>query len=389
MRKSTVMPVLAGAVVAGACAAGGPEDAADLVLINGDVYTLDEARPAAEAIAVRGERIAVVGSNAEAEALVGPDTRVIDLDGAFVSPGFNDGHVHVESTGALIVGVNLLEVHEPEGFREEIARAAERLAPGSWITRGDWGAYEEWEAGSAGREAAGAAAEAGAASAGGPFTPHRDLIDDVTPNHPVLVNRFDRFVYLANSLALDMAGITEATPSPPGGMIAKDADGRVTGILTGSAVNLVRAAITPKSFEQRLTEVRAVLQEAREGGVTTIQDITTSEQFRAYQELHARGELTARINIRPSLDNVTHTGGLGITRGFGDDWLRFIGYKAWVDGIMGGSSAMFYEQYDHAPGNFGIVRQIMLPEGIDGLALSLNRDQNYAEFPEGNLQRLM
>ena len=393
MTKSTVTLVLAAAAVAGACAAGGPEDPADLVLINGDVYTLDEARPAAEAVAIRGERIAVVGSNAQARALAGPDTRVIDLGGAFVSPGFNDGHVHVESTGALIVGVNLLEVHEPEGFREEIARAAERLAPGSWITRGDWGAYEQWEAGSAGREGEGAAeagaAEAGAASAGGPFTPHRDLIDDVTPNHPVLVNRFDRSMYLANSLALETAGITDATPAPPGGTIAKGEDGRVTGILTGSAVDLVRAAITPKSFEQRLTEVRAVLREAREGGVTTIQDITSSEQLRAYQELHARGELTARINIRPSLDNVTHTGGLGITRGFGDDWLRFIGYKAWVDGIMGGSSAMFYEEYDHAPGNFGIVRQIMLPEGVDGLALSLSRDQNYTEFPQGNLQRLM
>ncbi|MXW65916.1 MAG: amidohydrolase [Gemmatimonadales bacterium] len=381
--------VIAAVALTAACGGSSPDEPADLVLLNGDVYTLDEARPAVEAIAVRGERIAVVGSNAEAEALVGRDTRVIDLDGAFVSPGFNDGHVHVESTGALIVGVNLLEVHEPDGFREEIARAAERLAPGSWITRGDWGAYEEWEVGSTGREGEGGDAEGGAESAGGPFTPHRDLIDDVTPNHPVLVNRFDRFVYLANSLALDMAGITDATPSPPGGMIAKDEDGRVTGILTGSAVDLVRAAITPKSFEQRLTEVRAVLQEAREGGVTTIQDITSSEQFRAYQELHARGELTARINIRPSLDNVTHTGGLGITRGFGDDWLRFIGYKAWVDGIMGGSSAMFYEQYDHAPGNFGIVRQIMLPEGIDGLALSLTRGQNYAEFPEGNLQRLL
>ena len=389
MRKWNVATI----VLLAACGSAGPEDPADLVLINGDVYTLDEARPAAEAIAIRGERIAVVGSNAEAEALVGAGTRVIDVDGAFVSPGFNDGHVHVESTGALIVGVNLLEVHEPEGFREEIAKAAQRLAPGSWITRGDWGAYEQWEAGSTGREGDAAAdpdaAPAGGSSAGGPFTPHRDLIDDVTPEHPVLVNRFDRWVYLANSLALEMAGITDATPSPPAGMIAKDADGRVTGILTGTAVDLVRAAITPKSFAQRLTEVRAVLREAREGGVTTIQDITTSEQLLAYQELRARGELTARINIRPSLDNVTHTGGLGITRGFGDDWLRFIGYKAWVDGIMGGSSAMFWEEYDHAPGNFGVVRQIMLPEGVDGLALSLARGQNYAEFPEGNLQRLM
>ncbi|WP_420632534.1 amidohydrolase [Candidatus Palauibacter sp.] len=375
--------ILATVTVTVACAAGGPEDPADLVLINGDVYTLDEERPAAEAIAIRGEHIAVVGSNAEAQALVGGNTRVIDLGGAFVSPGFNDGHVHVESTGALIVGVNLLEVHEPRAFTEEIARAAERLAPGSWITRGDWGAYEQWEAGSTGRGGD------GGAGADGPFTPHRDLIDDVTPDHPVLVNRFDRSMSLANSLALEMAGITESTAPPPGGTIDRGPDGRVTGILTGSAVDLVRAAITPKSFEQRLTEVRAVLNEAREGGVTTIQDITSSEQLRAYQELRARGELTARINIRPSLDNVTHTGGLGITRGFGDDWLRFIGYKAWVDGIMGGSSAMFYEEYDHAPGNFGIVRQIMLPEGVAGLALSLTRDQNYTEFPQGNLQRLM
>ena len=375
--------ILATVTVTVACAAGGPEDPADLVLINGDVYTLDEGRPAAEAIAIRGEHIAVVGSNAEAQALVGGNTRVIDLGGAFVSPGFNDGHVHVESTGALIVGVNLLEVHEPRAFTEEIARAAERLAPGSWITRGDWGAYEQWEAGSTGRGGD------GGAGADGPFTPHRDLIDDVTPDHPVLVNRFDRSMSLANSLALEMAGITESTAPPPGGTIDRGPDSRVTGILTGSAVDLVRAAITPKSFEQRLTEVRAVLNEAREGGVTTIQDITSSEQLRAYQELRARGELTARINIRPSLDNVTHTGGLGITRGFGDDWLRFIGYKAWVDGIMGGSSAMFYEEYDHAPGNFGIVRQIMLPEGIDGLALSLTREQNYTEFPQGNLQRLM
>ncbi|MDX1578796.1 MAG: amidohydrolase [Gemmatimonadota bacterium] len=373
------LPVLA--LLAG-CAAG-PDDPADLILVNGDVYTLDADRPTAEAIAIRGDRIALLGSDEEVLALAGSDTRVIDLGGAFVTPGFNDGHVHVESTGALLVGVNLLEVHEPEGFRDAIAAAAERLPEGSWITRGDWGAYEQWEAGSTGREGE------GGASAGGPFTPHRDLIDPVTPDHPVLVSRFDRSMYLANTVALELAGIDEATPAPPGGSIEIGEDGRLTGILRGAAVDLVREVIAPKSFEQRLTEVRAVLDEARRGGVTTIQDITSAEQLRAYQALQDRGELTARINIRPSLDNVEHTAGLGITRGFGDDWLRFTGYKAWVDGIMGNSSAMFYEEYDHAPGNYGIVRQIMLPEGVEGLALSLDRDQSYTEFPEGNLQRLI
>jgi predicted amidohydrolase YtcJ len=383
-----------------ACAPQGPENPADLVLINGNVYTLDENQPAAEALAVRGDRIAAVGSEAEVRALVGNDTRVIDLEGAFVSPGFNDSHVHVEGTGALLVGVNLLDVHEPAAFAERIAGAAGRLPEGGWITRGDWGAYEQWSAGSTGREDAraeggpgpgdaGDAASGGAGQADGPFTPHRDLIDGVTPNHPVLVNRFDRSMFLANSVALELAGITERTPVPLGGTIERGEDGRLTGILTGSAVGLVRAAITPKSFEQRLAEVRAVLREAREGGVTTIQDITSSAQLQAYQALKERGELTVRMMIRPSLDNVTHTGGLGISRGFGDDWLKFIGYKAWVDGIMGSSGAMFYEEYDHDPGNFGLVRQIMLPEGVEGLALSLRRDQSYTEFPPGNLERLI
>ncbi len=376
-------------------AACGPENPADLILLNGNVYTLDERLPTADAIAIRGEHILAVGSSDDLRMLAGVDTRVIDLDGAFVSPGFNDSHVHMEGTGALLVGVNLLDVHEPGAFAERIAGATERLPEGSWITRGDWGAYEQWSAGSTGREEGD---EAGGEAAGeaeaavqpdGPFTPHRDLIDDVTPNHPVLVNRFDRSMYLANNLALELAGITAQTAAPAGGTIERGEDGRLTGILTGSAVGLVRAAITPKSFDQRLAEVSAVLREAREGGVTTIQDITSAAQLQAYQELKDRGELTSRIGIRPSLDNVTHTGGLGISQGFGDDWLKFIGYKAWVDGIMGSSGAMFFEEYDHAPGNFGLVRQIMLPEGVEGLALSLGRDQSYTEFPPGNLEILL
>jgi Amidohydrolase family len=114
-------------------------------------------------------------------------------------------------------------------------------------------------------------------------------------------------------------------------------------VLRGSAVEIVRKAVTPISFEQRVAQVRAVLREAREGGVTTIQDLTSGPQLRAYQYLHARGELDVRILLRPTLDMVAHVEPLGITQGFGDHWLKYIGYKAWVDGIMGGSSAMFFE----------------------------------------------
>ena len=370
---------LAVTVLVAAC---GPSEYADIVLTNGRVYTLDESNPWVEAIAIKGERIIAVGSNAEVRRLVGSGTRTIDLRGAFALPGFNDSHVHVQSTGALLTGVNLLDVHEPDAFKQRVQAATQRLPQGSWITRGDWGAYEQWSQGSSGEEGSTAAAS-------GPFTPSRGLIDDITPDHPVLLNRFDRSMFLANSVALELAGITERTRAPQGGVIEKDASGGLTGILRGSAVALVRNVIPPTPFDQRLVQVRAVLKEARERGVTTIQDITSADQLHAYQELQNRGELTARIMIRPSLDNVTHTGALGLSQGFGDDWLKFIGYKAWVDGIMGGSSAMFFEEYDHAPGNFGIVRQIMLPEGQKGAALSMSRSRKYTDFPEGNLEKLL
>jgi len=355
---------------------------ADLVLINGRVYTVDGAKPWAEAVAIRGDRIVAVGTTAQVRALAGARTRVIDLGGRFVTPGFNDGHVHVDSTGALLTGANLLDVHESRAFRERIAEAAKRLPRGSWITRGDWGAYEQWAQGSAG---AAASNQPGA----GPFLPDRQMIDDVTPDHPVLVNRFDASVYLANSVALKLAGVGPDTPNPPKGEFARDASGRLTGILRGEAVNVVRKAVTPISFEQRLVQVRAVLQEAREGGVTSVQDLTSGPQLRAYQALRDRGELTVRIMLRPTLDNAERINALGISRGFGDDWLKFIGYKAWVDGIMGNSSAMFFEPYSHDPKNKGRLRPIMEPEARPGFAADLTINQHYTDEPPGNLERLL
>jgi predicted amidohydrolase YtcJ len=356
---------------------------ADLVLVNGRFYTLDPAKPWAEAVAITGDRLAAVGSTADVRALTGPDTQTLDLAGGFALPGFNDAHVHVESTGGLLVGANLLDVHEPKAFADRIRSAAGRLPKGAWITRGDWGAYEQWKAGSSGAQGAQGAQGAG------PFTPSRDLIDPVTPDHPVFVNRFDRSMYLANSLALKLAGVTESTPAPEGGEIGKDAQGRLTGILKGSAADLVRKAIAPISFEQRLVQVRAVMQEAREGGVTSIQDLSSAEQVQAYQALKQRGELTVRINIRPTLHEVEHVAALGLARGFGDEWLKLVGFKAWVDGIMGSSSALFFEPFNHDPRNRGILRHVMFPEGREGAAMSMKEGDHYTAFPPGNLERLI
>ena len=133
-------------VAAATLVAAQQRNPADLILVNGRIYTLDAARPWAEAMAVRGSRIVAVGTNTDVRTLANSETRTIDLKGAFVSPGFNDAHVHIDSTGALLVGVNLLDVHDAGRFRTRVSEAAGRLPKGSWITRGDWGAYEQWKA---------------------------------------------------------------------------------------------------------------------------------------------------------------------------------------------------------------------------------------------------
>ncbi len=363
-------------------AAAGAEEAADIILVNGRIYTLDSEKPWVDALALKGERILAIGTNEEIRRFKGTTTREIDLSGAFASPGFNDSHVHVDGTGALLTGVNLLDVHEPRAFAERIRGAAERLPKGSWITRGMWGAYEQWGAGSSGETPSSQKTSL-------PFTPDRSLIDAATPEHPVLVSRFDRSMHLANCLALKLAGIDESTPAPEGGKIGKDASGKLTGILEGKAVDLVEKVVPPISFDQRLVQVRAVLKEAREGGVTTVQDLTSAEQLMAYQHLKARGELTLRIMIRPNIFQAEHVAALGLTRGFGDDWLKLIGYKGWVDGIMGSSGAMFFTDYDHAPGNRGFLRPPMLPESVEGAAFKLGSSDHYTDYPPGNMEKLV
>ena len=370
------------AAAAPGCATGsGGGTAADMVLINGVVYTVDESQPWAEAIAIKGSTIMAVGSNSDIEALTGPDTRTIDVGGAFVSPGFNDGHVHVGSTGALLIGVNLLEVHEEEPFKEAIRGATERLPPGAWITRGSWGAYEQWSAGSAGETDTTGLAE--------PFTPHRDMIDEFTGEHPVLVSKFDGSMHLANSRALEMAGIDDDTPDPEGGSFDRDENDRLTGILRGGALQAVRRAQAAKSFELMMREFEQVQVEARESGITTIQDLTSAEMLRVYQQTRANGELTVRVMLRPTLFEVESIAALGITRDFGDDWLKFVGFKAWVDGIMGGSSALFFQDYDHMPGNPGSLRTIMFPEPEEGWGMSIGINDAYTDRPPGNLEQLL
>jgi predicted amidohydrolase YtcJ len=233
-----------------------------------------------------------------------------------------------------------------------VREARDRVPPGVWLVGGEWGAYEAWGQGSAGREGA------DPATPRAPWSPQRALIDSITPNTPVLVNRWDRTQYLANGAALERAGVSCAWPG------VECVDGRMTGRLATEVAQLVRRAMPPKALAQRLAESHAALSDLASHGVTTIHDNTSAEQLAVYQELKRRGELTVRVYARPTLDKWDELRAAGIRHGFGDDWVRIGGLKGFVDGIMGNSTARFYEPQLHS-GERGSWRPMMTePPGM-------------------------
>ncbi len=296
----------------------------DLVLKNGKIWTGDESSPWANWIAVTDGKISALGQEGETP----PAGREeIDLQGKLATPGFNDSHVHFGSAGALLLGINLLDVNDETLLRERMQETTERLPKGSWITRGDWGAYEAWGVGSDGSNTDKVA-----------FTPHRNMIDDLTPDHPVLITRYDRGEGLANARALDYLGIESES-----------------GLLEGAVLREAMQKIPEKSRQRRMAETVRALEECRKYGVTTVQDMSRPEQLELYQSLNERGELTCRINFSPSelpaykdmaewgwVIDWDHPDG---PRPAGDDMISFGTLKTHIDGIMGARTARFFQPY--------------------------------------------
>jgi len=343
---------------------GAPAHPAELVLMNARVWTVEEAQPEATAVAIRGQRIIKVGSYGDMRSVIREGyTRILNLEGKLVLPGFIDNHVHFAAAGRLLLGLNLLDVNEPAAFRTRVAEAAGRLPAGAWLVGGNWGAYAQWAQGSTGADASKTEVKE--------FLPDKTLVDSVTGDHPAFISRFDQQLFLANSLALKAAGITRETTDPENGEIVRDENGEPTGLLRGAAAELVRKVIPPPSKEQRLAEARRSLEEARRWGVTTMHDNTADfEQFELLQELRKSGELTSRIWARMWLSDWEKVRDyIRLYRippakgGWGSQYIRLGGLKAWVDGIMGNSTALFDEPYDHQPENSGRLRDVMFPEG--------------------------
>ncbi len=313
----------------------------DLVLLDGKVWTVNPAQPEAEAVACLNGKIAAVGSTAEIRKLIGPRTRVVNLHGKRVVPGFNDAHVHFYSGGYNLTSVQLRDAKSQADFRDRIRDFAAKQPSGRWITGGEWD-HESWSPAQ---------------------LPARQLVDGVTGDHPLFVQRLDGHMGLANSLALRLAGITRETPDPPGGTIIHDSNGEPTGILKDAAMEPVLAKVPADTPEQMAESVKAAMRNAAQNGVTSVQDMSASpDVLSVYQQLLERGELTVRIYGHQPIDSYSRLVAVGIRAGLGNDKLKIGAVKGFADGSLGSTTALFYEPYLDEPGTAGLANEDMIPE---------------------------
>ena len=314
---------------------------ADLVFLNGTVVTVDDAQPAAEAVAVVGNRIARVGTHEEIRDDVGPETRVVDLAGRTLLPGFNDNHTHPISYG---LGLSLIDARPAavptlaglqDAFRAAAASTPTSVRDGWLLARG----YDD-------------------SRLDVRRHPTRQELDEATGGRPAFLTRTCGHLGVANSAALARAGITRDTPDPEGGQIDRDAHGESTGLLRETAMRLVYDQLPPRTRTELKDALRAAGERFLAYGITSVGEaaIRTSDEFAAYQELAAAGELPTRVFTMMLIDDTLDAlAGLGMRTGWGDEWLRIGPAKLFQDGSGGGRTAAMTTDYKDDPGNRGIT----------------------------------
>ncbi len=313
----------------------------NLILLNGNIWTGETDIPSARAIAIADGKIIAVGSDEAMLELRGSRTEVVDLAGKLTLPGFNDAHVHFYIGGDTLTSVDLRDVSSLDEFRDEVARFVSTRPNGQWILNGGWD-QERWSPA---------------------VLPTSALIDDVTPNHPVWVNRSDGHMMLANRVAMQIAGIDRNTPDLPGGEIVRYPDGNPTGIFKDAAKQLVERFIPLPPATHIRNAIIAAQQYALENGVTSVQDMgvlgsrgaeTMVKVLRTYQELDHAGTLHLRISAHVPLADWPRLANAGIIANFNTGRLQLGAVKSFSDGSLGSTTAWFFEPYTDAPHTCGL-----------------------------------
>ena len=325
--------------------------APDLILIHGVIYTGDATHPRVEAVAIRDGNIVAIGTTQEVRALAVAATQVVDLEGRFAMPGFNDAHSHLGSAGQAKFTVNLDGAASIAELQQRIRARLKDYAPGEWITGRGWD-HTLWHPAK---------------------FPTRQDLDAVSTTHPMIFSRVDGHVAIANSLALQMAGITRDTKDPTAGKIERGANGDPTGMLEeDAAMSLVFRKIPRISGAQRRRGIELVLAELAENGVTSAQDNSAWDDFLVYRELKREGKLTARITEWLPFDApLAELEAKRRDAGTTDPWLKTGMLKAFMDGALGGRTAAMEAPYSDDPSTRGILR--VQPDELNRMAIERDK----------------
>lgn len=319
---------------------------ADLVLLNGKIITVDSEYTIAEAVAVQGEKIARVGSSQEIKAWIGSETNIIDLEGNTVCPGFIDTHIHFSGGVAELYQADIRT--PPLKSINEILKVVEdkaKVTPkGNWIlAAGSFSAdfYIEEKR-----------------------YPTKWEVDEVAPDHLVVL-RFGAHITVANSRALELAGISKDTPQPIVGHIEKDpATGEPTGLFREGAARMVTSHVPPYTLDEIKKGLENLFERLLKEGLTTVHNMVNNPtEIRALQEMRLEDKIPIRIMYHPFTNHHAETcmralesfSNLGLITGFGDNWLRLGGAKFFTDGGMTGRNAALYEPYEGEPDNYGMA----------------------------------
>ena len=309
--------------------------AADLILKNGKIVTLDPAQPLVQAIAITGGKITALGTDRQMAAQAGPGTKVVDLDGRLAIPGFIEGHGHFLGLGQSKMNLNLNGAKNWDQIVAMVAAAANEARPGAWIQGRGWH-QEKWDS---------------------PLQPDVEgfpleaTLSRVSPRNPVLLTHASGHAAFANAMALKLGGVTAQTPNPTGGEILHDAQGNPTGLLRETAQNLVRHAIPPLTADDDRRAIELAVQECLAKGITSFQDAgsapetielvrrTLHDRLRLWMMLRAPNPRLAAILVR--------------SRAI-DPFLTVRAIKRQIDGALGSRGAWLLEPYADLPSSSGL-----------------------------------
>jgi predicted amidohydrolase YtcJ len=350
--------IVAGLVVAQAAAAQQFNPDPELILVNGKILTMNSSSTVAEAVAIRDGKILAVGNNSAIRPLAGAQTRVVDLAGKTVVPGLIDTHAHFKAAGLAEYVVNMSRAKNVTEALDAIKAFAATKKPGEWIIGSAWHPPSQL-------------AEKRYLT--------RQEIDAVAPNNPVYLRTVGHFS-MANTLALQKAGIDKSTQNPSGGSFERDASGELTGVLVETAIELVEKVVPRFTDDDEVRQFKIAEGALNSMGITSVvEGATSTPDIRTLQKIATSGGATLRVGLmfrpEPPADLKAWEAimdGNGASSGFGDDWVKFAGIKIFYDGGMTLKTALTRDAYPDSHDDYhGIAQQT--PERLKQLISICNR----------------